>query len=121
MESFFYKGKENIFEKSKSQDTGEDSVKKKIQDEFLKVLDNKNLSFLLGSGCSSFEIEQTKEDTDEKEYIQVGIPVMCPLAKEFYTLETFTKYKRWLKLYFKIGSWLKSDEMLYLCRKKDET
>jgi hypothetical protein len=103
MDILFYKGKENIFEKSKSHNTEDrNSVTKKIQEEFLKVLDNKNLSFLLGSGCSSFEIEQTKEDTDEKEYIQVGIPVMCPLAKEFYSLETFAKYRRWLKLYFKI-------------------
>jgi hypothetical protein len=102
MDTFFYKGKENIFEKSKTQnmESNADSNKKKMQEEFLKVLDNKNLSFLLGSGCSSHIIE--KPNTDEKEYIQVGVPVMCPLATEFYALNSFTKYKRWLKLYFKI-------------------
>ncbi|GHV27230.1 SIR2 family protein [Bacteroidia bacterium] len=101
---FFYKGKDNIFEKSKTQNTENDadSNKKKMQEEFLKVLDNKNLSFLLGSGCSSHIIEKSKNDTDEKEYIQVGIPVMCPLATDFYALDSFSKYKRWLKLYFKI-------------------
>lgn len=46
---YFYKGKENIFEKE-----NKDSFKK-IQEAFLKVLDNKNLSFLLGSGYSSYE------------------------------------------------------------------
>ena len=98
MDTFFYKGKENIFEKSKSQNTEpDDSVKKKIQEEFLKVLDNKNLSFLLGSGCSSFEVEQTKEGTEEKEYNQVGIPVMRPLAEEYYLLEDFKQDKEWLK------------------------
>jgi hypothetical protein len=102
--TFFYKGKENIFEKIKSQNAGNDadSLKKKIQEEFLKVLDNKNLSFLLGSGCSSHIIEKSKDNTDKKEYIQVGVPVMCPLATEFYALDSFSKYKRWLKLYFKI-------------------
>ncbi|MDR1451121.1 MAG: hypothetical protein LBI57_02120, partial [Helicobacteraceae bacterium] len=100
---FFYKGKENIFKKPKSQNTeDEDSMKKKIQEEFLKVLDNKNLSFLLGSGCSSHKIEKAKDNTDKKEYVQVGIPVMYPLAEEFYALYSFSKYKRWLKLYFKI-------------------
>jgi len=98
--TFFYKGKDNIFEKSKSKITDDtDSVKKKMQEEFLKVLDNKNLSFLLGSGCSSHFVEKTKDKT---KYIQVGVPVMCPLSTEFYALNSFSKYKRWLKLYFKI-------------------
>ena len=99
---FFYKGKENIFEKSKTQniDNNADSNKKKMQEEFLKFLDNKNLSFLLGSGCSSHKIE--KDGTDGKEYIQIGVPVMCPLATEFYASNSFSKYRRWLKLYFKI-------------------
>jgi hypothetical protein len=104
MDTFFYKGKDSILDKSKTQniESDADSNKKKMQEEFLKILDNKNLSFLLGSGCSSFEIEQIKEDSEEREYVQIGIPVMSPLAKEFYSLETFSKYKRWLKLYFKI-------------------
>jgi hypothetical protein len=99
---FFHKGRENIFEKSKTQnvDNNADSNNKKIREEFLKILDNKNSSFLLGSGCSSHEIE--KDGTDEKKHIQIGIPVMCPLASEFYALDSFSKYRRWLKLYFRI-------------------
>jgi hypothetical protein len=98
MGTFFYKGNEDILTSDKKQ-TSEDnnSEIKKIQDAFLKVLDNKNLSFLLGSGCSSFEIEKDKEGTEKKEYIQVGIPVMCPLANEFYHSEDFKENKQWLK------------------------
>ena len=102
MDTFFYKGKENIFEKAQSQTQNKEdnnTSKKKMQEEFLKVLDNKNLSFLLGSGCSSFEIDKKKENSEETETVQVGIPVMCPLAEEFYKLDTFATYRRWLKLF----------------------
>lgn len=92
MEIFFYKGKENILEDKK--DLGEEatleSSSKKIQDSFLKVLDNKNLSFLLGCGCSSFKTEET-------EFKEIGIPVMTPLAKEFYNADSFEEQKNWLK------------------------
>ena len=69
MAIFFYKGKENILE-SKKQQGAEQSEPKKIQDSFLKVLDNKNLSFLLGSGCSSYEAEidlKKQNSTDGEE------------------------------------------------------
>lgn len=92
MEIFFYKGKENILESKKEQgkvDNAESDLKK-IQDSFLKVLDNKNLSFLLGSGCSSFKIEN-------EGFKEVGIPVMAPLAEEFYNDGNFTEEKEWLK------------------------
>lgn len=92
MEIFFYKGKENILESKKDQgkvDNAESDLKK-IQDSFLKVLDNKNLSFLLGSGCSSFKIEN-------ENFKEIGIPVMAPLAIEFYNDENFTEEKEWLK------------------------
>ena len=92
MEIFFYKGKENILESKKEQgkiDNTESDLKK-IQDSFLKVLDNKNLSFLLGSGCSSFKIEN-------ESFKEVGIPVMAPLAKEFYNDMNFKEEKEWLK------------------------
>ena len=57
METFFYKGKENILNTEKKQVSEDNNSDiKKIQDAFLKVLDNKNLSFLLGSGFSSFEL-----------------------------------------------------------------
>lgn len=104
MNAFFYKGKDNVLENNKNPepDSNYDSEIKKIKDAFLKVLDNKNLSFLLGSGCSSCEIEQKKESTEEKNYLQIGIPVMAPLAKEFYGLENFKKDKEWLKIKLQI-------------------
>ena len=65
---------------------------KKIQDSFLKVLDNKNLSFLVGSGCSSFKIEEKEVGSKE-----IGVPVMAPLATEFYNSDDFKTEKEWLK------------------------
>ena len=99
MDAFFYKGKENVLENNKNQEPGynHNSEIKKIKDAFLKVLDNKNLSFLLGSGCSSCEIEQRKESTEEKTFLQIGIPVMAPLAREYYNLKEFKDDKDWLK------------------------
>jgi hypothetical protein len=98
MEVFFYKGKENILASDVAHAIESDKEPnfKKVKDAFLKVLDNKNLSFLLGSGCSSYEKELHKKET------QVGIPVMLPLAEEFYASDGISKYKRWLKLFFKI-------------------
>jgi hypothetical protein len=92
MEIFFYKGSEDILKNKKElgEDASLDSVLKKIQDSFLKVLDNKNLSFLLGSGCTSYKIESVS-------FKEIGIPVMAPLAKEFYSLPEFKEQKEWLK------------------------
>lgn len=76
MNIYFYKGKENILNLS-SPDP--DEVKKdaitKIKTDLSKAFDTKGLSFLIGSGCSSFWV-------DDKE---VGIPTMKPMASEFYT------------------------------------
>ena len=49
---YFYKGKEEVLSKTKSagEDLNESDQIKKIQDAFSKVLDGKNLSFLLGCG-----------------------------------------------------------------------
>ena len=98
-EIYFYKGNQNILDIEKN----EESIKK-IQEAFLKVLDNKNLSFLLGSGCSSYEIEKKVEDSNtsniKKE--QIGIPVMAPMAKEFYNLSEFEENKEWLLRKLKI-------------------
>ena len=98
-EIYFYKGNQNILDLEKN----EESIKK-IQEAFLKVLDNKNLSFLLGSGCSSYEIEKKVEDSNtsniKKE--QIGIPVMAPMAKEFYGLSNFKENKEWLLSTLKI-------------------
>ena len=125
MSIFFHKGKENILESKKEQGAEQVEIKK-IQDAFLKVLDNKNLSFLLGSGCSSYEIEiveeeqvstenieeqqseglETKDSDTEsqskKEKTQIGIPVMAPMAKEFYNSEDFKEEKDWLNKELKI-------------------
>ena len=99
MNAFFYKGNENILENKKNQELFPncDSEIKIIKNAFLKVLDNKNLSFLLGSGCSSCEIEQKTGNVEEKNYLQIGIPVMAPLAREFYNLKEFEDDKEWLK------------------------
>ena len=45
-----------------------------IQKELLQVFDVQNLSFLFGAGCSSHVVEGN----------EVGIPVMAPMAEEFY-------------------------------------
>jgi hypothetical protein len=95
---YFYKGKEEVLSKTKG--TGEDLIEsdqiKKIQDAFSKVLDGKNLSFLLGCGCSSFVIEIDSVQTD------VGVPTMMPLAKEFYTDILSADDKLWLKAALKL-------------------
>jgi hypothetical protein len=98
MSAFFYKGEENILPSSETPaiEFSDNSKPSKIKEAFLKVLDNKNLSFLLGSGCSSCEIKQTKEG-EEDIYQQIGIPVMAPLAKEFYGLAGFQEAREWLK------------------------
>ena len=100
MEIYFYKGNENILanirgkadaESGENQETADLKARtKKIQESFLKVLDNKNLSFLLGSGCSSYIL-------DLEDYKEIGISVMAPLAKEFYSLANFAEQKEWLK------------------------
>ncbi|WP_330744914.1 SIR2 family protein [Chryseobacterium sp. CP-77] len=102
MPLFFYKGNENTIEYKNTQ--SENVPTQKIKDAFLKVLDNKNLSFLLGSGCSSYEIENKSEaGTDSQNVkIQVGIPIMVPMAKEFYGSEAFREKKEWLKSSLKI-------------------
>lgn len=137
MSVFFYKSNENILKSKKKNEIITDGPNeiKKMQEAFLKVLDNKNLSFLLGSGCSSYEIlednieikqnkgseelseldesselnlaeeivDQLDADVNDNilidtsiEKIQIGIPVMAPMAKEFYLLEDFKEEKEWL-------------------------
>lgn len=69
--TYFYKGTDNVLEK---QDKSDSTPIEKIRESFGKVLDGKNLSFLLGCGCSSYY-------TGDQE---VGIPTMKPLAKKFF-------------------------------------
>ena len=66
---YFYKGKENILN-----GTDENEELEIIKDDLSKVFDTKSLSFLLGSGCSSF-YDNNKE---------IGIPTMKPMANEFF-------------------------------------
>ena len=105
-EIYFYKGNQNILNSEENKNQSIESIKK-IQEAFLKVLDNKNLSFLLGSGCSSYEIKKktqdnnTSEDSNiEKE--QIGIPVMAPMTQEFYKSSGFKENKKWLLSSLKI-------------------
>ena len=95
---YFYKGNEEVLEKlkKKNADTTETDLLKKTQDAFSKVLDGKNLSFLLGSGCSSFYIEKDKESGEGKEWKEIGIPTMAPLAKDFYNNILSAEDKQWL-------------------------
>ncbi|MFO8141699.1 MAG: hypothetical protein R6T87_07395, partial [Marinobacter sp.] len=85
LEIFFFKGEQNILEKKNENKS--DPIEQ-IQDAFRKVLDTKNLSFLIGSGCSSFK------DKDKNE---LGIPTMILLAKEFFESELSADNKTWLK------------------------
>lgn len=74
MNIYFYKGNENILENSSNKDGAEADKLKVIKEDLSKVFDTKSLSFLLGSGCSSYY--------DGK--VEVGIPTMKPMAKEFF-------------------------------------
>lgn len=91
---YFYKGKEDILLKQHAvgDEPKESDLLKKLQDSFSKVLDGKNLSFLLGCGCSSFVIED----------VETGIPTMAPLAKEFYAKTLSVSDITWLKKELKL-------------------
>ncbi len=106
---YFYKGRENVLAKNKSGDIdpSESELLKKIQDAFTKVLDGKNLSFLLGCGCSSHYVERDKGN-GKKEIVDVGIPTMVSLAKEFYDKNLSTDDKSWLNTNLKLN--IEADE-----------
>ncbi|WP_179019727.1 SIR2 family protein [Winogradskyella forsetii] len=93
-ELYFYKGDEEVLQKikDKSDEKTETALLNKIQDSFNKVLDGKNLSFLLGSGCSSYYIEN-----EQKQWEEIGIPTMAPLAKDFYANILTDDDRKWLK------------------------
>lgn len=69
---YFFKGSENIL--NKNSETEPPNSTEKIRDAFNKILDGKNISFLLGCGCSSYSIGGK----------EIGIPTMVSMAKEFY-------------------------------------
>lgn len=75
----YFKGSENVaLELAKEQ--GWDAVVSRIRKDLSDVLGSKNLSFLMGSGCSSYWSDSRKGE--------VGIPTMGPMAKSFFALTT---------------------------------
>jgi len=73
----YFKGSEEIaLELEREQ--GWDAVISRIRKDLDDVFGSKNLSFLMGSGCSS-----SWSDSREEE---VGIPTMGPMAKSFFAL-----------------------------------
>jgi hypothetical protein len=69
---YFYKGNEDKIAHSKT----EQEQLEIIKSDLTKVFDTKSLSFLLGSGCSSFKVDTSDEE--------IGIPTMKTLAEEFF-------------------------------------
>ncbi|WP_040300665.1 hypothetical protein [Arcticibacter svalbardensis] len=67
MKHFFFKGKQNLLSEVESNTF--DEYVKVVKKDFSKLLETRNLSFLLGSGCSLGEN---------------GIPTMMQLANFFY-------------------------------------
>ena len=82
---YFYKGNENILAKNEKEGEGKEPTEK-IRESFSKVFDGKNLSFLLGCGCSSFY-----SDAED-----VGIPTMIHLSKIFYDTILSKEDNKWL-------------------------
>lgn len=82
----FRKGSKNAFDDSQENPGWEESsriVRSQISD----ALGARNLSFLLGSGCSSLKEESRpdlkKESLPGQDPLEVGIPTMAPLAAMF--------------------------------------
>jgi len=73
-EFHFYKGNIDVLESL--EDKSVDSMISYVKKEILQIFDVKNLSFLLGSGCSSFEDPKAKKE--------IGVPTMKPLAALLY-------------------------------------
>jgi len=95
-EIYFYKGSTNKIDESKSaSDKNQSEIEKIkiIRNEINKIIDGKNLSFLLGAGCSSYKINDKGQE--------VGIPTMLELAMMFYQ-ELDEDYKKKLKDKFSI-------------------
>lgn len=85
---FFYKGSDDVLNNIDSAEQLD-----RVRDSFTKILDGKNLSFLIGSGCSSFK----------EAGVEVGIPTMAPLADEFYRdILARDKHTEWLLSEFKL-------------------
>tara|TARA_B100001540_G_scaffold317725_1_gene352394 strand:+ start:193 stop:1470 length:1278 start_codon:yes stop_codon:yes gene_type:complete len=104
----FFKGSRDEFEKLKGEGSWKDKAKI-IQRQMAEVFGSKNLSFLMGSGCSSLR----PEDED------LGIPTMKFLAEEFQALLAtddeaglaFVNATQKAELYEKLGIDLSSDDV----------
>lgn len=88
---YFFKGSRNILADLKTEETEKDIVRKEI----LQVFDVKNLSFLIGAGCSSYQ----KGDKNQ----EIGVPIMSELAREFYTEVIDEKDKKFITEILKIN------------------
>lgn len=69
----FLKGGEEILKPGDSDESGWGKAALEARKQLSEAMNARNVAFLLGSGCSSFL----------KGSVQVGIPTMQPLAKEF--------------------------------------
>lgn len=69
----FYKGTENVLAIADGTAFDWDASARIVREHLTEALNAQNLSFLLGSGCSSLAVNNK----------QLGIPTMAPLAKEF--------------------------------------
>lgn len=104
----FLKGSRDEFEKLKDDSTWEDKAEI-IQRQMAEVLGSKNLSFLMGSGCSSFR----------KDDVELGISTMKFLAEDFQALiaadppkeGAFVSGAQKAELYEKLGIDLSADDM----------
>ena len=107
---YFLKGSRDEFEKLKDESSWEDKANI-IQRQMAEVFGAKNLSFLMGSGCSSL-----RHDDEE-----LGIPTMKFLAEEFQTLiaadpaadagQVFVSAAQKAELYDKLGIDLSADDV----------
>lgn len=90
---YFLKGKSDFL----ISETSPTEAVKKIQEAFNKILDGKNLSFLLGSGCSSYIVkEESDDDPPQVSYNEIGIPTMLRLAEEYFSNNLSEDNKKWL-------------------------
>jgi hypothetical protein len=104
----FLKGSRNEFEKLKDDSSWEDKAEI-IQRQMAEVFGSKNLSFLMGSGCSSL-----RNDGNE-----LGIPTMKFLAEEFQALfaadaeagQGFVSAAQKAEIYDKLGIDLSADDV----------
>ena len=100
MEHFFYKGQENILDRKTSYSDKVEEVRK----EFSKILDTRNLSFLMGSGCSmgKFGIPTMQRFADIFfEASEEEIDLMSDIQKDLLLTEEHKKSLKSHKIHFK--------------------